>query len=50
MSLTLNGLYEKNAPSLSKINFTSNPMTRRIFTLNFIEGFKGDYSFMFDKN
>ena len=49
MNLTLTGLYEKNAPNLSKINFIINPMTRRIFTLNFIEGFKGDFSFMFDK-
>ena len=49
MSLTLTGLYEKNAPNLSTIIFTANPMTRRIFTLKFIEGFKGDFSFMFDK-
>lgn len=50
MSLTLVGLYEKNEPNLNKIVFTANPMTRRIFTLNFIEGFKGETSFMFDKN
>ena len=49
MSLTLTGLYEKNAPNLNKIIFTANPMTRRVFTLKFIEGFKGDFSFMFDK-
>ena len=50
MSLTLVGLYEKNEPNLNKIVFTANPMTRRVFTLNFIEGFKGETSFMFDKN
>ena len=50
MCLTLTGLYEKSNPDLEKINFTANPMTRRVFTLNFKEGFQGDISFMFDKN
>ena len=50
MTLTLTGLYEKSNPNLSKIDFTANPMTRRVFTLNFIEGFQGDSSFMFDTN
>ena len=49
MCLSLTGLYEKSNPNLTEINFTSNPMTRRVFTLNFIEGFKDDVSFMFDK-
>ena len=50
MSLTLTGLYEKSNPNSEKINFIANPMTRRVFTLNFIEDFQGDISFMFDKN
>ena len=49
MKLTLNGLYEKSMPKLKEINFTANPMTRRVFTLIFIEGFKGETSFLFDK-
>ena len=50
MNLTLTGLYEKSNPSLEKIIFTANPMTRRVFSLNFKEGHQGDISFMFDKN
>ena len=50
MNLTLTGLYEKNNPNLQEIKFSSNPMTRRVFTLKLIEGFKGDISFIFDQN
>ena len=50
MTLKLTGLYEKSTPKLNKINFTANPMTRRVFILNFIEDFKGDTSFIFDTN
>ena len=50
MTLNLTGLYEKSSPKLNKINFTANPMTRRVFILNFIEDYKGDISFMFDMN
>ena len=49
LKLTLNGLYEKNMPNLRVINFSANPMIRRVFTLKFIEGFKGEASFTFDK-
>ena len=50
MTLNLTGLYEKNSPKLNKINFTANPMTRRVFIINFIEDYKGDNSFIFDMN
>ena len=50
LNLTLDGVYEKNLPNQKVINFSANPMTRRIFTLKLIEGFQGDVSFKFDKN
>ena len=50
MNLTLTGLYERSNPNLKEIKFSSNPMTRRVFTLQLIEGFKGDISFIFDQN
>ena len=47
MYLSLQGLYDLNCPYQNIIEFISKPMTKNVFVLKQIEGYLGNFSYMF---
>ena len=47
MYLSLQGLYEQNHPYKNIVEFISRPRSKNVFVLKMIEGYDGNYSYMF---